>query len=310
MQIPALNDFTRTFNDPVWIEVAREILRRHQVDHSVVKRAEHGENIVFLIDDTLVLKIYTPLKNGFHRERAGLEFAAGWTEIPIPQIVEEGEIEGFYYLIMTQFTGESLTRQDWLRLERREQIIIVAQLAAALKELHSYDSSSFDFDWREFLQIQVESAIDKQRTEGGNPEWVESMPAYFEKYLLLIPDKIADAFQHGDVHFGNLRVEKTNGSHRICGLFDFADSIAGFHEYEFVAIGVLMIQGQGELQREFFRAYGYKDVDIDISLRRRMMTLTMLYEYSSLRRYAQRLGVNPMEYTLDELERAIWSFVK
>jgi hypothetical protein len=70
-----------------------------------------------------------------------------------------------------------------------------------------------------------------------------------------------------------------------------------------------MIQGQGDLQREFFRAYGYKDTDIDITLRHRMMMLTMLYEYSSLRRYAERLGVNPMGYSLEELERAIWSFV-
>jgi hygromycin-B 7''-O-kinase len=309
MQIPALNDFRRTFDDPVWIDVAHTILGRHQIDYASLSRAEHGENIVFLLDNKLVLKIYTPLKNGYHRERAGLEFAEGRTSIPIPQIVEEGEIEGFYYLIMTRFTGESLTRQDWLKLEKREQIVILAQLAVGLKELHSADASDFDFDWREFLRIQVESAIDKQRAEGGNPEWTESMPSYFEKYLPLIPVKIAPAFQHGDVHFGNLRFEKTNGPHRICGLFDFADSIKGFHEYEFVAVGVLMIQGQGDLQREFFRAYGYKDADIDITLRHRMMMLTMLYEYSSLRRYAERLGVNPMGYSLEELERAIWSFV-
>ena len=309
MQIPALNDFRRTFDDPVWIDVAHTILGRHQIDYASLSRAEHGENIVFLLDNKLVLKIYTPLKNGYHRERAGLEFAEGRTSIPIPQIVEEGEIEGFYYLIMTRFTGESLTRQDWLKLEKREQIVILAQLAVGLKELHSADASDFDFDWREFLRIQVESAIDKQRAEGGNPEWTESMPAYFEKYLRLIPDKVADSFQHGDVHFGNLRFETEHGLHRICGLFDFADSIKGFHEYEFVAVGVLMIQGQGDLQREFFRAYGYKDADIDITLRHRMMMLTMLYEYSSLRRYAERLSVNPMGYSLQELERAIWSFV-
>jgi hygromycin-B 7''-O-kinase len=309
MQIPALNDFKRTFYDPVWIAVAHIILKRHQIDYTTIERAEHGENIVLLVDDQLVLKIYTPLKNGFHRERAGLQFADSRISIPIPKIIEEGEIEGFYYLIMTQFGGQTLSRRDWLALEKREQIVILIQLATSLKELHSYNSNAFDFDWREFLRIQVESAIDKQRAAGGNPEWIKSMPAYFEKYLTLIPGKTADSFQHGDVHFGNLRFEVENGSRQICGLFDFADSIKGFHEYEFVAVGVLMIQGQGELQREFFRAYGYKDGEIDITLRHRMMMLTMLYEYSSLKRYAERLGVDPMEHTLEELERAIWSFV-
>jgi len=308
MQIPSLNDFNRTFKDPVWVEVAHTILRRHQIDYTTLNRAEHGENIVFLVDDQLVLKIYTPLKNGFHRESAGLQFADGRISIPIPRIVEEGEIEGFYYLVITQLGGEPLTRHDWLNLEKHEQIVLLSQLAVGLKELHSADASAFDFDWREFLRIQVESAVDKQRTEGGNPEWIESIPVYFEKYLPLIPGKVADSFQHGDVHFGNLRFENKGDSRQISGLFDFADSIKGFHEYEFVAVGVLMIQGQGELQREFFRAYGYKDIEIDIALRHRMMMLTMLYEYSSLRRYAERLGVYPLGYTLEELERAIWSF--
>ena len=94
----------------------------------------------------------------------------------------------------------------------------------------------------------------------------------------------------------------------ISGLFDFADSLKGFYEYEFVAIGVLMIQGQGDLQREFFRAYGYADLDIDVELRRRLMLLTILYEHSSLRRYAERLGPGTEKLGLEELERAIWNF--
>jgi hypothetical protein len=69
-----------------------------------------------------------------------------------------------------------------------------------------------------------------------------------------------------------------------------------------------MIQGQGDLQREFFRAYGYADNEIDETLRHRMFLLTMLYEYSSLRRYAERLRPEAVTYKLEELERAIWSF--
>jgi len=94
----------------------------------------------------------------------------------------------------------------------------------------------------------------------------------------------------------------------IGGLFDFADSLKGFYEYEFVAVGVLMIQGQGELQREFFRAYGYRDDEINEELRRRMMLLTILYEHSSLTRYAARLGPSSENLGLEQLEGAIWSF--
>src|SRR5438105_10977246 len=122
MKIPSLNDFNRTFNDPVWSSVAKIILQRHGIDFVQLKRAEHGENIVFLVDHNFILKIYTPLKNGFHRERAGLEFAVDKTRLPVPAIVDEGDIEGFYYLIMTQFDGQSMTREQWLRLGERQQV--------------------------------------------------------------------------------------------------------------------------------------------------------------------------------------------
>jgi hygromycin-B 7''-O-kinase len=308
MQVPALNDFARTFNDPIWVAIADSILHRHGVEFSSLRRAERGENIVFFIDDRLILKIYTPLKNGYARELAALQFASGRTSLPMPQIVEEGSLEGFNYLVTTQIAGQSIVHSDWLRLEKRSQLALLRQLATGLRELHTAQSDGFDFGWRQFLQVQTASAVDKQIREGGNTEWVASMPRYLERYLPLIPATAARAFMHGDVHFGNLHVSLDPEGPTINGLFDLADSLKGFHEYEFVAIGVLMIQGQGDLQREFFRAYGYEDREIDENLRNRLFTLTMLYEHSSLRRYAERLGVDPLDYTLEQLGRAIWNF--
>jgi len=112
------------------------------------------------------------------------------------------------------------------------------------------------------------------------------------------------------VHFGNLRVQNFGGERRISGLFDFADSRRGFHAYDFLAVGILMIQGQAEIQKEFFKSYGYAENELDESFRRRLMMLTMLYETSDLRRYALRLKSEAVNFTLEELERAIWSFAK
>lgn len=49
------------------------------------------------------------------------------------------------------------------------------------------------------------------------------------------------------------------------------------------------------------------DADINEERRRRMM-LTILYEFSSLRRYAERLSLGAVNLSLDGLERAFWSF--
>ena len=71
-----------------------------------------------------------------------------------------------------------------------------------------------------------------------------------------------------------------------------------------------MIQGQADVQREFFNAYGYAESELDASFRKRLMLLTVLYECSDLRRYALRLAPEAVDFSLEKLERAIWSFTE
>jgi hygromycin-B 7''-O-kinase len=304
-------DFEVHFKDAFWRFAAETICRRHDLSFRELKRSDHGENIIFLIDDAFIVKIYTPFRDGFKREKAALHFASGKTSLPLPKILFEGGIEGFDYLVTTQLGGRLMTRADWLKLKTTEQVGIVSNLAAGLKELHSHNvdgAGAIDFDWQSFIEHQTETVLKRQKMNGANPEWLARLPGYLEENLPLLETDLPPVFLHGDVHFGNLRLTKTNGNWKISGLFDLADSLKGSREYEFVAIGVLMIQGQSEIQREFFRAYGYEENELDEALRRRLMLLTILYECSDLRKYALRLKPEAVDLTLDELERAIWNF--
>ncbi len=306
--ISSVGEFEKHFRAEFWRDAAIAVCEKHGIFYDLLRRSEHGENIVFFADNKFVVKIYTPFRRGFAREKAALEFAAGKTSLKVPEIVHLGKIEGFDYLVTTQLEGDSITRGEWLKLETRQQISIITELAPGLKELHSYLAESIRFDWNAFIKEQANTCLERQKAAGASPEWLTSLPRYLEENLKLLPADPAPAFLHGDVHFGNLLLAQKTGKWQISGLFDFADSLAGFHEYEFVAPGVLMIQGQGELQREFFRAYGYKENDIDDTLRRRLMLLTILYECSDLRKYALRLKPEAVDFTLEELERAIWNF--
>lgn len=251
MNISSVEDFQFHFKDDIWRSFAEIICRRHRLSFRHLRRSEGGEHIVFLVDDEFVIKIYTPFRRGFGREKAGLEFASGKTSLPLPEILFAGEIENFDYLVLTRLEGVLMTRDVWLGLEKRVQIKVISQLAAGLKELHSHNAQNIDFNWREFIERQAAIVIEKQTAIGVNPEWLERLPAYLEESLPLLPENPEKVFLHGDVHFGNLRLTAEKGSWRISGLFDFADSLAGFYEYEFLAVGVLMIQGQGELQNFF-----------------------------------------------------------
>lgn len=306
MKLPAFEDFRANFLSPDWYQAAEAVCRQNNISFKTLTRNEQGESVVYMVDDKFVIKIYVPTKNLLEREKNALELAR--TSIKIPEVVAFGEIEGYKYLVTTQLRGEAMTREIWLTLPRNEQVEILSDLSAGLKELHNSDTANVIFNWHEFIERQAETCFERQKKCQVNALVLAQIPQYLDENLKLLPSRIEPVFLHGDVHFGNLRLQKNQGKWEISGLFDFGDSLKGSPEYDFLAVGLLMIQGQGELQREFFRAYGYSENEIDDDLRKRLMLLTMFYEWSDLRRYAVRLRPEAVDYSLIELEQSIWNF--
>lgn len=305
------SDFRAQVYDGVWLQGAAAICARHNLAYATLGRSPLGENIIFFVDDRWVIKIFAPLRDGYLRERAALEFAAGKLDVETPEIVYTGEIEGWSYLVMTRLAG-SPAREIWAEMKFHEQVETVSHLGAALNSLHSYGAplshSALNRDWHGFIERQATSSIERQRACGANSQWLERLPAYVAERLDLLQRDFRPVLLHGDVHLGNLLLGRESGQWKVRGLCDFADSMCGFPEYDFVAPGVLMMQGDRTLQRAFLLAYGYEESQLDVSLRARLMLLTVLYECSDLRKYALRLRPEAVNFTLDELEAAIWTF--
>lgn len=304
-------DYESYFNDDVWQQATATICARHNLSYASLRRSQQGENIIFFVDQRFVIKIFAPFRQSYLREKAALEFADGKLGIETPAILHAGEIEGWSYLVMTQLAGFP-AREVWLEIEKRERIEIVSRLGIVLKNLHKHAAplldSALNRDWHGFIERQAQTCVERQRACGANPEWLESLPAYIAARLELLPTEYEPVLLHGDVHLGNLLLAQENGRWKITGLFDFGDALCGFHEYDFVAPGVLMVQGSRQLQRAFLLAYGYKESELDLSLRARLMLLTVLYECSNLRKYAMRLVPEAVNFRLNELEAAIWTF--
>ncbi len=314
LKLPAVSDinaYHQSFNDEVWKKAAAIICGRHSLPHTSLRRSPQGENIIIFIDDTFVIKIFAPARENYLRETAALEFTHGKLGIETPELICTGEIEGWSYLVMTQLAGRA-SREVWESVSLRDRLEIVTRLGGAMRELHESEAplwqSALNRDWHGFVERQARLSVERQRACGANPEWLESLPAYLAARLELLQANHEQVFLHGDIHAGNLLLDERNGRWRITGLIDFGDSLCGFHEYEFVAPGVLMVQGSRELQRAMLLAYGYREAQLDLTLRARLMLLTVLYECSDLRKYALRLAPEAVHLTLDQLEAAIWTF--
>src|ERR1043166_2357909 len=87
---------------PRWLPVAPDIALAHALpapSHAFAR----GTNLVVALGDALILKVYPPqLAHQFVSERAALAQLAGQLSIAIPQIVAEGERDGWPYLVMTR----------------------------------------------------------------------------------------------------------------------------------------------------------------------------------------------------------------
>jgi hygromycin-B 7''-O-kinase len=314
LKLPAVSDlnaYHQYFNDEVWETAAAIICRRHGISYTSLQRSTQGENIIFFVDDRLVVKIFAPFRENYLRETAALEFTHGKLSIETPELISTGDIEGWSYLLMTQLAGRA-SREVWESIGVRDRLEIMTHLGSAMRELHNHaaplQQPALNRDWPSFVERQALRSVERQRACGANPEWLESLPAYIAARLELLVANHEQVFLHGDIHAGNLLLDERNGRWRITGLIDFGDSLCGFHEYEFVAPGVLMVQGSRQLQRAMLLAYGYREAQLDLTLRARLMLLTVLYECSDLRKYALRLAPEAVHLTLDQLEAAIWSF--
>lgn len=315
LKLPAVSDLSayhQYFNDEVWERAAAVICARHKIPYTNLRRSTQGENIIFFIDETFVVKIFAPFRENYSRETSALRFTHGKLGIETPELVCIGEIEGWPYLVMTQLAGRA-SREVWEQVGLRDRLEIIARLGGAMRELHSYEAplqqTALNRDWRGFIERQALMSVERQRACGASHEWLESLPAYIAARLELLPEDGRQVFLHGDIHAGNVLLGEKGGRWHVTGLIDFGDSLCGFHEYEFVAPGVLMVQGNSELQRAMLLAYGYEEAQLDLTLRARLMLLTVLYECSDLRKYALRLAPEAVHLTLDQLEAAIWTFV-
>jgi hygromycin-B 7''-O-kinase len=316
LKLPAnkdADDDARHIGSDVWQQAASVICERHNLVYKLLRRSAQGENIVFFVDERFIIKIFATVRDCYRREKASLEAASGKLHVATPLILYAGELEDWPYLVMTQLAGVP-AREAWPYIDLRGRIEVASHLGLALKSLHNHATSlshaAPNKDWEGFIERQAGACVERQRACGANPEWLERLPDYLDRRLQLLPSEYEPVLLHGDAHLGNLLLAQENGRWKITGLFDFGDSLRGFHEYDFVAPGVLMVQGSRELQRAMLLAYGYEESQLDMSLRARLMLLTVLYECSDLRKYALRLMPEAVNFTLEELEAAIWRFAE
>lgn len=313
LAISQATNFESYFFDHAWEAVAVEICRRHSISYMELNRAEAGENVVFLVDNSFIVKMFDWFSR-YSRELRALTIAQGRCQIKIPSLLYNGEINGWFYVVTTQLAGRALYT-SWNSVTTHDQLEIVSAVGVALRQLHSWEvgltaTEAIDIDNSlGRIERKLALALDREKVRERNPCWLGTLPAFIDKNLCLLPNDYKRVLLHGDLHPGNFLLDVENGQRKVVGLIDFADARSGFHEYDLIKPAMDMAFGSRTLQRTLLLAYGYQEKELDVRLRRRLMLLTILHDSSIWEEAVQRLGPWADNRTLEDLETQIWNFI-
>ncbi|HJP92234.1 MAG TPA: aminoglycoside phosphotransferase family protein [Pyrinomonadaceae bacterium] len=310
--IPHRADCGISLSEELWRRIGDRICKRHRLNYSRLESSPTSENYVLFVDQAFVIKIFLPQRNMFSRELLALGLGKGM-DLRIPRMLHFGEMEGWSYLVMKKMRGQPLP-QPWATLVRKDQIEIISELGAAMRRLHSQKIASAVFrkcrrPWLAFLNQQVRVSAERQRAKGASEQWLNRLAQYLNDSLHLLPTDSCDVLLHGDLHPANLLVYRRKDRWIIRALVDFADSLIGFCEYDFVKPMLHMAFADPLLQQTLLLSYGYKEREFDVRLRRRLMLLTILHEGSNLKKACVRLGPGADSLTFQQLEERIWPFL-
>lgn len=289
-----------------WLPVAADVARAHALPGPTHVFAR-GSNLVVALGDALILKIYPPLlAHQFVSERAALAQLAGRLSVAIPEIVAQGERDGWRYLVITRLTG-TVGNEVWSVLSEDDKLHVIDELGAAIAQVQRVPVGALSVlepQWDAFIPRQIAGCRARHARLGLPRHLLDGLDDFLRDAASLIPLE-PRVILTGEYVPENLVLDRDDDGWRLAGLIDFGDVMTGLGEYDLLGPSVFMTAGVPANVVALLRGYGYADADITPALRRRLMLLMLLHRFSDPVRHMQIEGWQKAA-DLEELERLIW----
>lgn len=269
-------------NNSLWDEVVRALLEKENIQYHTLNRFPMGGNIVYDIDNQLVLKLFSPYDSReFFIETNVLE-ETDWSRvhIEVPRIIQKGIFKGWHFFIMTRVRGELLI-DVWNLLSKDERIGIAVDLGKLIQQMHALDINVYkelnqDFDqWIIKQKNQVEQHHNGTGLSSHLVREVKEYVASFEPSS----EKVLVTSEYTPF---NLIVNRVQNRWTLTGLIDFADCFIGEPNYDLLGPILFNFYKEPELTRAFLNSYGLELTD---QVQVRLMQLLLLHQFSNLPNY-------------------------
>jgi len=311
-KLPAVSDFEafRTWraDQSRWLPVALDIAHRHGLKTAAPHLFTTGTNLVVGLGDELILKLFPPILRGqFVSERASLTQLRRRLSIPIPEILFEGERDGWPYLVITRLHG-IVGSEAWPALPEDQKERVLGQIGATIAEVQRAplgELSRIEPGWQQFISKQIDGCRARHERLGLPKKFLDGFDDILRDAAALIPlDK--PVILTGEYIPENFLLSRGDDGWRLSGLFDFGDVMTGFGEYDLLGPSAFMAAGMPRRVHSLFEGVGYSNADINPAMKRRLMALMLLHRFSDPIRHIRIEDWQQKAGNLFELQELLW----
>jgi len=300
---PPEGELRKAVSTDRWSRVARAIARRHGLEGEFEPYAS-GSDLVCRVGDAVV-KLTTPRwASELGVQRTLQAHLSGRLPFAVPDVLAEGELEGWPYLVMRRLTAPSLALV-WPRLATRARLRLAARLGAATAALHAVPPPALPGpSWASFRRGLRADLGGRYRSRGLDPAWV----AQLEPFVRAVEPFPACGLVllHTELLGEHVLLREGARGWDVAGLIDLADGRAGSAEYDFVAPVEFVFRGQPGCLRAFLQGYGYPAEALGLHTQRRLLAWGLLHRYGSVRRMLDAAG-EPRPTSLEQLARRVYA---
>jgi hygromycin-B 7''-O-kinase len=292
-----------------WLPVALEIARGHGLACTAPHVFATGTNLVTALDGRLILKIFPPmLRSQFVSERGALSVLHGRLSLPIPEIVAEGERDGWPYLVITRLEGV-LGSEAWPSLPEEQKERVLAQIGETIAEVQRVPPCALlDIEprWDAFMCRQIAGCRARHERLGLPQKFLDGLDDLLRDAAELIPMNTSPVILTGEYIPENFLLANDGGAWRLAGLIDFGDVQTGFGAYDLLGPSAFMAAGRPRRVQSLFAGFGYSRADMNFALKRRLMALMLLHRASDPIRHICIEGWQEQANDLVQLQELIW----
>jgi hygromycin-B 7''-O-kinase len=248
-----------------------------------IQRGVLGSHVVYRVGDRWI-KLMAPIyRKDMPFEISGLKAVYGNLSVPTPEILVEGDLDGWAYVVLSHIEGDAI-RNVWPAISADQRVQLTRHMAQILLEIRACKPDSTikgRFDWNSFINEQYSKCEILQKRKKVPDSWFKTVANFLGKFSVSEFECDSPVFIHADLTYDHFLVT-LEPEVKISGIIDMADCQVGHFEYELATPSTFILKDQRELLRNFFLGCGYCPSVLNHKFSEKLMAWALLHRYFNM----------------------------